>query len=188
MRNFYKSNVLLFAVCSLILILVAVDVYVFRQDAVMFWVSLPILLGVSGITLGKLLQIRQSEYWYFEQLSEEIQSTDSMSLIKFPLSICVVDSERSIIWSNDCFNETFYTPSEDQTSIDEVTDMPLELFGFEGREIRYGERWFRVYSAPHEFSVDKRIAEKNVFGADKDEQFEKITMLIFREDTDYKHL
>lgn len=188
MRNFYKSNVLLVAVCALIVILVGVDVYVFRQDALKFWVSLPIILGVSGLTLGKLLQIRQSEYWYFEQLSEEIRGTDSMSLIAFPLPICVVDSERSIIWSNDCFNSTFYTPSEDQTSIDEVTDMPVELFGSEGREIRYEGRWFRVFSAPHEFSVDKKITEKNVFGADKEEQFEKITMLIFREDTDYKQL
>lgn len=189
MRNFYKSNVLLVAVCALIVILVGVDVYVFRQDALKFWVTLPVILGVSGLTLGKLLQIRQSEYWYFEQLSEEIRGTDSMSLIAFPLPICVVDSERSIIWSNDCFNETFYTPSEDLTSIDEVTDMPVELFGAEGREIRYEDKWFRVFSTAHEFSVDKRITDKGVFGADKkEEQFEKITMLIFREDTDYKQL
>ncbi len=187
MRNFYKSNVLLAAVCSLILILVGVDIYVFRSDTVMFWVSLPVLLGVSGITLGKLLQIRQSEYWYFEQLSEEIRNTDSMSLVGFPLPICVVDSSRSVIWSNDCFTETFFTPNEDQSTIDEVTDIPLELFGSEGREIRYGDRWFRVYSAPHEFTVDKRISEK-VFSPDREDNFEKITMLIFRESTDYKRL
>ena len=188
MRNFYKSNVLLFAVCLLIVTLIGIDIYVFRHDAVMFWVSLPVLLGISGITLGKLLQIRQSEFWYFEQLSEEIRSTGSMSLIGFPLPICIVDEERSVIWSNECFNETFFKPNEDQTSIDEVTDMPLELFGTEGREIRFEERWFRVYSAPHEFSVDKKISEKQVFGADKAEQHGKITMLIFRENTDYKHL
>ena len=188
MRNFYKSNVLLAAVCMLIAILIGIDIYVFRHDMVMFWVSLPVLLGISGITLGKLLQIRQSEYWYFEQLSEEIRGTDSMSLIGFPLPICVVDAERSVIWSNDCFNETFFTPNEDQTSIDEVTDMPLELFGSEGREIRFEERWFRVYSTPHEFSVDKKITEKQVFGTDKADQYEKITMLIFRENTDYKRL
>ena len=188
MRNFYKSNVLLFAVCLLIVTLVGIDIYVFRHDAVMFWVSLPVLLGISGITLGKLLQIRQSEYWYFEQLSEEIRSTGSMSLIGFPLPICIVDADRSVIWSNDCFNETFFTPNEDQTSIDDVTDMPLELFGTEGREIRFEERWFRVYSKPHDFSVDRKISEKQVFGADKIERHEKITMLIFRENTDYKHL
>lgn len=188
MRNFYKSNVLLFAVCTLIVMLVGIDVYVFRNEALMFWVSLPILLGVSGITLGKLLQIRQSEYWYFEQLSEEIRGTDSMSLIGFPLPVCVVDADRSVIWSNDCFNQTFFTPSEDLTSIDNVTDMPLELFGAEGREIRFGEQWFRVYSVPHEFTFDKRISEKTVFGMEKPDQSGKITMLIFRENTDYKKL
>lgn len=184
MRNFYKSNVLLFAVCLLIVTLIGIDIYVFRHDAVMFWVSLPVLLGISGITLGKLLQIRQSEYWYFEQLAEEIRGTASMSLIGFPLPICIVDAERSVIWSNDCFNETFFTPNEDQTSIDDVTDMPLELFGTEGREIRFEDRWFRVYSKPHEFSIDRKISEKT----DKAEQYEKITMLIFRENTDYKQL
>lgn len=187
MRNFYKSNVLLAAVCALIVILVGVDIYVFRNDSVMFWVSLPILLGVSGITLGKLLQIRQSEYWYFEQLSAEIRNTDSMSLVGFPLPICVVDASRSVIWCNGCFTETFFDPDEDQSTIDEVTDMPLELFGAEGREIRYGDRWFRVYSAPHEFIVDKRITEK-VFGTEKDDNTERITMLIFRDNTDYKRL
>ncbi|MCI5579525.1 MAG: DHH family phosphoesterase [Oscillospiraceae bacterium] len=187
MRNFYKSNVLLAAVCTLIAILIGIDIYVFRHDAVMFWISLPILLGVSGITLGKLLQIRQSEYWYFEQLSEEIRGTDSMSLIGFPLPICVLDSDRFVIWSNDCFNETFFTPNEDQSSIDEVTDMPLELFGTEGREIRFGDRWFRVYSAPHEFVIDKKITDKQ-FINEKVNQTEKITMLIFRENTDYKLL
>lgn len=188
MRNFYKSNVLFAAVSVLVVMLVAVDVYVFRHDAVMFWVSLPILLGVSGITLGKLLQIRQSEYWYFDRLTEEIRSTDSMSLISFPLPICVVDSERSVIWSNDCFNGTFFTPSEDQTSIDDVTDMPLELFGSEGREIRFGGRWFRVYSSPHDFTVDKRLTERSAIGAEKSDLSERITLLIFREDTDYKLL
>ena len=186
MRNFYKSNVLLAAVCALIIILIGVDIYVFRHEPLIFWVMLPILLGVSGLALGKLLQIRQSEYWYFEQLSEEIRGTDSMSLISFPLPICVLDSDRSVIWSNDCFNETFFTPDEDRCSIDEVTDMPLELFGSEGREIRFGERWFRVYSSPHEFTVDSRITEKQLF--DKDDRVEKITMLVFRENTDYKHL
>ena len=188
MRNFYKSNVLLFAVCLLIVTLVGIDIYVFRHDAVMFWVSLPILLGISGITLGKLLQIRQSEYWYFEQLTEEIRSTGSMSLIGFPLPICIVDADRSVIWSNDCFHETFFTPGEEQSSIDEVTDMPLELFGSEGREIRFEDRWFRVYSAPHDFEVDKKIFEKQMFGGDKTEHRERITMLIFRENTDYKQL
>lgn len=188
MRNFYKSNALLVAVGVLVVILVGIDIYVFRSEPVVFWVSLPILLGVSGVALGKLMQIRQSEYWYFEQLSEEIRGTDSMSLISFPLPICVVDAERSVIWSNDCFNETFFTPDEDHTSIDEVTDMPLELFGSEGREVRYEERWFRVYSTPHEFAVDRRVVEKTVFSTDKQEQLERITMLIFRENTEYKQL
>lgn len=191
MKNFYKSNVLLAAIGTLIIMLIVIDVYVFRHEPLMFWVSLPILLGVSGLALGKLLQIRQSEYRYFEQLSEELRSTGSMSLIGFPLPICVVDEELSVIWSNDSFNGMFFTPNEDVSSINTVTDVPLELFGSDGREISYGDKWFRVYSVPHEFTVDGRIAGKPlIFGSDAPAEAvrEKITMLVFRDVTDFKTL
>ncbi len=189
MRNFYKSNILLGAVCALIIMLIAVDVYVFRSEPLLFWIMLPVMLGISALALGKLLQIRQSEYWYFDQLSREIRGTDSLSLIGFPLPIAVVDSGRSIIWSNDGFNEVFFLPNEDNSSIDPVTDMPLELFGSDGREIRYGDRWFRVYSVPHEFAVDEKIRKRLIFSKDSGSVLkDSITMLIFREITDYKKL
>ena len=189
MRNFYKSNILLGAVCALIIMLIAVDVYVFSSDPLLFWIMLPIMLGISALALGKLLQIRQSEYWYFDQLSREIRGTDSLSLIGFPLPIAVVDSGRSVIWSNDGFNEVFFLPNEDNSSIDPVTDMPLELFGSDGREIRYGDRWFRVYSVPHEFAVDEKIRKRLIFSKDSGSVLkDSITMLIFREITDYKKL
>ena len=179
------------AVSTLIAVLIFIDIYVFRYEPLMFWVSLPVLLCVSGLALGKLLQIRQSEYWYFEQLSQEIHSTDSMSMIGFPLPICVVDEALSVIWSNDCFNETFFVPSEDVSSINTVTDVPLELFGSDGREIKHNDSWYRVYSVPHEFTVDSRIAGKPLIfgGYDSSEaEKEKITMLIFRDVTEFKRL
>ena len=189
MRNFYKSNILLGAVCALIIMLITVDVFVFRNEPLTFWITLPILLGISALALGKLLQIRQSEYWYFDQLSREIRGTDSLSLIGFPLPIAVVDSGRSIIWSNDTFNDVFFLPNEDQSSIDPVTDMPLELFGSDGREIRYGDRWFRVYSVPHEFAIDEKIRKRLIFAKDNGVVLkDTITMLIFREITDFKKL
>lgn len=188
MRNFYKSNVLFLAVCALIVMLIGLDVYVFRNEALVFWVTLPLFLVVSGITLGKLLQIRQSEFWYFDRLAEKIRGMNSMTLVGFPLPICIVDAERSVIWSNECFNETFFTPEEDMTSIDGVTDMPLELFGAEGREIRFEEQWFRVYSVPYDFTFDKHSADKLPFVPEKTDRTECITMLIFRENTDYKQL
>lgn len=179
MRNFYKSNILLASICTLIIILIVIDVFVFRFEPLMFWISLPVLLGVSGITLGKLLQIRQSEYWYFEQMSQEIRDTVSVSMIIFPLPICVVDSDRCVIWSNDKFTNEFFTPIEDESSIDKITDVPVELFGEDGREIEYSGKWYRVHSVPHEFEVDERIAQN---------ESEKITMLIFRDITEFKSL
>lgn len=174
----------------MIVMLIVIDVYVFRHEPLMFWASLPVLLGVSGLALGKLLQIRQSEYWYFDRLSTEIRSTDSMSLIGFPLPVCIVDSEGSVIWSNECFNETFFVPSEDESSITAVTDVPLELFGSDGREISYSDSWFRVHSVVHDFVVDSKAAGKPlIFGTDDgDEVSERLTMVIFRDITPLRRL
>ncbi len=183
MRNYYRSNVLLIMMCALIVMLIGVDVYVFRSEPLMFWITLPVLLCVSGIALGKLFQIRQNEFWYFEQLSQEIRGTDSMSLVGFPLPICVVDEFGSIIWSNAEFNTVFFTPDEDRFSIDQITDMPHELFGSDGREIRFGDKWYRVYSVVHEYTVSERAAGKNAENPN-----ERITMLIFRDVTDLKTL
>lgn len=187
MRNFYKGNVLLAAVGALALAVILIDIYVFRNEPLIFWISLPILLGISGIAVGKLFQIRRNEYWYFEQLSDEIKGMQRSSLVNFPMPMAVVDSNRSVIWSNDCFNEAFFIPDEEQYSIDIVTEMPLALFGSEGREIRYEERWFRVYSEPYSFELDKKI--KQLFPSEQTEQEnETITMLLFRDITDFKKL
>ena len=183
MRNFYRSNFLLIMTSVLVVMLVGVDVFVFRSEPLLFWITLPLLLCVSGLVLGKLFQIRQSEFWYFEQLANEIRGTDSMSLVGFPLPICVVNEYGSIIWSNEEFSKAFFTPTEDEYSIDQVTDMPHELFGKEGRGIKYGDKWYRVYSVVHEYNVNEKAAGKNA----EDPQ-EKITMMIFRDVTDLKTL
>ncbi len=192
MRNFYKSNVLLLAVCALVIFLVGLDVYLFWDNMLMFWASFPLLLLVSGLTIGKLVQIRSSENWYFEQLINEIKGSDSMSLISFPLPVAIVDRDRNIIWSNLRFDECFYTPAEDDSSVDTVTEEPLELFGTEGREIEYDGRYYRVYSHEHRFFFDEGAGRKNfvLFGADAEDgaPSEKITMLIFKDITDFKLL
>ena len=147
------------------------------------------MLGVSGIALGKLFQIRQSEYWYFEQLSDDIKGMQRSSLVNFPMPMAIVDNNRSVIWSNDSFNDVFFIPSEEQCSIDDVTEMPLALFGAEGREIRFEDKWFRVDSEPYSFDIDKKIVNKPLFSSEQQEQEnETITMLIFRDITDFKKL
>ncbi|MGN0678941.1 MAG: DHH family phosphoesterase [Oscillospiraceae bacterium] len=185
MKNFYTSNALLAAICVLIAMLVGIDIYLFRSEPVIFWISLPFLLGLSGLTLGKLLQIRQSEYRYFERLSQEIRNANSVSLTKFPLPVCIVDGKRNVTWSNEKFNVAFFRPSEDNVSIDSVTDMPLELYGAEGRELRYGESWYRLYSVPHEYTLETKNFGKPT---GNEIEYQKMTILIFRDITDYKML
>ncbi len=185
MKNFYASNALLAAVCVLIALLIGIDIYLFRSEPVIFWISLPILLGVSGLTLGKLMQIRQSEYRYFERLTSELHNANSMSLTNFPLPVCIVDNKRNVTWSNEKFNVAFFMPSEDNVSIDSVTDMPLELYGAEGRELRYGESWYRLYSVTHGYTLEMKNFGK-LSGNEIENQ--TMTILIFRDITDYKML
>ncbi len=195
MRNFYKSNVLFGAVIALVMFLICLDVYMFRENAMLFWSSLPVLLLVSGLAIGKLVQIRNSENWYFEQLTNEIKGSDSMSLISFPLPVAIVDRDRCVIWSNKRFDESFYAPTKDESSIDLVTEEPLELFGTEGREIEYSGRYYRVYSHEHRFFFDEHRSSVKSFlpegrAADDEgaEHKEKITMLIFKDITDFRQL
>lgn len=199
MKNLYKSGVLFLSVAALVALLIVLDVYMYRYSPALFWVSFPLLVAVSGMTIGKLLQIRKSEFWYFEQLTNEIHASENMSMISFPLPLAVVDSEGCIVWSNDCFHESFYVPDKDESSIYVVTDYSLELFGSEGRVIQFEDRWYCVYSDRHEFVLadkkpmrtdGKRKAAELVDGGDVqgDEESESLTMLIFRDITDYHNL
>lgn len=198
MRNFYKSNVLFGAVVALVIFLIFLDIYIFKENSLLFWSSFPILLVVSGLAIGKLIQIRNSENWYFEKLTNEIKNSDSMSLINFPLPVAIVDKDRCVIWSNRRFDECFYTPTKDESSIDMVTEEPLELFGKEGREIEYNGRYYRVYSHEHRFIFDIRASGRSSFllenpdfdDCDEDGESgkEKITMMIFKDITDFRQL
>lgn len=178
---------MLIAVGLLVAILILMDIYMFRSEPLMFWLSLPVLLTVSGLTLGKLFQIRQNEHWYFDQMTGEIRSADSLSLIQFPLPVCVVDDNGSIIWSNKEFDAAFFVPNEDESFIDDVTNMPAELFGADGREIQYKDKWFRVHSVVREFAVNEKAVGR-YSGRHTIQERDKITMLIFRDVTDYKML
>lgn len=192
----YKSSALFLAVSSLVVLLISLDIFIYRYNQTAFWITFPLLLVASGLAVGKLIQIRQSEYWYFEQMAREIRGSDSMSMISFPLPVAVVDENRCIIWSNDSFNSSFYVPDKDESSIDVVTEEPLELFGREGRVIEYNGRWYRVYTDRHEFRLTERRMRNGrrpvielVSANDTELSGEDcITMVIFKDITQFHQL
>lgn len=197
MGKFYKSNTLLASICVLIIMLIAIDVYVFRSEPLIFWISLPVLLGVSGLALGKLFQIRQSEYVYFEQLSKETDKEGSMWQSGFPLPACIVNSDGNIIRSNGLFDELFFRPNEENFSINDIIEnKSVDLFNSEGRDILYHVKdkdgndtgtkmWFKVYSVIRKEDVNDRTLSINAFpkkGSDRNR------VLIFRDITEFKLL
>lgn len=188
MKNLYKSGVLLFAVGALVIILITLDFYLFGDNPLAFWVTFPILLGASALAVGKLIQIRSSELWYFEQINDAIRSSDSMTLVSFPLPVAVVDENDCIMWWNDCFEKSFFIPDEDVNTLDLITDKPIELLA--GRQIEYNDRWFRVYTDRHKFTlVDNRVTMLGRSSENHERDVEsRLTVLVFEEITDYKQL
>ena len=187
MKNFYKSNILLAAVGALVVCLLTLDAILFREEPLIFWTSLPILLLVSGLTIGKLIQIRRNEYCYFEQLNDTIDSSNRVALCSFPLPVALVNDNRLIVWSNESFRECFYEPNEEENSLDHVTDEPVEMFIGEGREIVFEGRSYRVYARAPQFTPDE-VTNDTKKTSQIPENVDHITMLFFEDITDFKGL
>lgn len=186
MKNFYKSNILLALVGALIVCLLILDGMLFADEPYLFWLSLPMLLLVSGLAVGKLMQIRRNEYCYFEQLNGTIDSSNRVALCSFPLPVALVNENRIIVWCNERFNECFYKPDEDDNLLDFVTEEPMEMFIGEGREIEYEGRHYRVYARVPQFTPDENENMKK--GVEVLESINQITMLFFEDITDFKGL
>jgi len=186
LKNFYKSNILLALVGALIVCLLILDGMLFADEPYLFWLSLPILLLISGLAVGKLMQIRRNEYCYFEQLNGTIDSSNRVALCSFPLPVALVNENRVIVWCNERFNECFYKPDEDDNLLDFVTEEPMEMFIGEGREIEYEGRHYRVYARVPQFTPDENENAKK--GAEVLESINQITMLFFEDITDFKGL
>lgn len=186
MRNFYKSNILLALVGALIVCLLILDGMLFADEPYLFWLSLPVLLLISGLCIGKLMQIRRNEYCYFEQLNATIDSSNRVALCSFPLPVALVNENRIIVWCNESFNTCFYKPDEDDNSLDFVTDEPVEMFIGEGREIEYEGRNYRVYARVPQFTPDE--SENARKGVEVLDSINRITMLFFEDITDFKGL
>lgn len=186
MRNFYKSNILLALVGTLIACLLILDGMLFANEPYLFWLSLPVLLLVSGLCVGKLIQIRRNEYCYFEQLNTAIDSSNRVALCSFPLPVALVNDNRIIVWCNESFTACFFKPDEDENSLDFVTDEPVEMFIGEGREIEYEGRIYRVYARIPQFTPDE--SENADIGAETPDSINRITMLFFEDITDFKGL
>lgn len=185
MKNLYKSNTLLILIAVLAVCLLTLDAFLFRNEPLAFWLTLPVLLLISGLTIGKLIQIRRSEYQYFEQLNEAIDSSNRVALCSFPLPVALVNYNRLIVWSNERFNESFFKPTEEENSLDGVTDDPVEMFIGEGREIEYHGRNYRVYARIPQFTPDEREGGE---ASEQRESTDHITMLFFSDITEHKQL
>ena len=92
------------------------------------------------------------------------------------------------MWWNDCFEKSFFIPDEDVNTLDLITDKPIELLA--GRQIEYNDRWFRVYTDRHKFTlVDNRVTMLGRSSDSRERDVEsRLTVLVFEEITDYKQL
>ncbi|MGN0649228.1 MAG: DHH family phosphoesterase [Oscillospiraceae bacterium] len=187
MKNNYRSTALLFSVVAMVICLLVLDAFLFADNPLYFWISFPPLVLVSGLTIGKMIQIRNSEYRYFATLSESINSANRMALRSFPLPVAIVNDDRRIIWRNELFTEAFFPTGEEHASIDEITQQPLDMFAAgTGFVIEYNGSYYRVYARapqPHENEI---ISEESGIPEAKDG--DNLTILFFRDITDFRQL
>lgn len=188
MKNFYRSNILLALVLALVICLVAMDIVLFSDQPGNFWISLPLLILVSGLTVGKLLQIRLNEYAYYDRLDKSIDNANHKALMSFPLPVALVNDERRILWCNDGFTNAFFRPSEDESSIDVLTTEHLSLFAGDGREIRINGRWYRVTAREVVYPADTKDSSRRLIQTTAIDSANKVNILFFTDITGYKSL
>lgn len=187
LKNSYRSNALLFSVVAMVICLLVLDAFLFADNALYFWITFPPLVLVSGLTIGKLIQIRHSEYRYFDKLTESVKSANRMALRSFPLPVAIVDQKRRIIWRNELFTEAFFPTGEEHDSLYEITDQSIEMFeSSTGAPIEYNGSYYRVYGRspqPHEGEI---ISEEN--GIPEAKAGDNLTILFFKDITELRQL
>lgn len=187
MKNLYRSYALLFSVVALVVCLLVLDAFLFADNSLYFWISFPPLVLVSGLTIGKLIQIRHTEYRYFDSLTESIDGTNRIALRSFPLPVAIVNESRRIIWRNELFTEAFFPTGEENDCIDEITEQPLDMFAAStGFVIEYNGSYYRVYSRTPQLNSGEELSEES--GIPEVKNSENLTMLFFRDITDFRQL
>lgn len=188
MKNMYRNNVLLAAVSSLVVCLLVLDVALFRNDGRLFWLTFPLLLIVGGLAIGKLIQIRVNEYAYYDRLDKSIDNANHMALVSFPLPVALVTDDRRIIWCNDSFTTTFFRPTDDESSIDRITEEPFSMLVGEGREIQKNGRWYRVTCRDTVYNPDEKGSRRRMVKPEYVDSANKVNILFFSDITGYKSL
>ena len=179
MKNMYRNNVLLAAVSSLVVCLLVLDVALFRNDGRLFWLTFPLLLIVGGLAIGKLIQIRVNEYAYYDRLDKSIDNANHMALVSFPLPVALVTDDRRIIWCNDSFTTTFFRPTDDESSIDRITEEPFSMLVGEGREIQKNGRWYRVTCRDTVYNPDEKGSRRRMVKPEYVDSANKVNILFF---------
>lgn len=188
MKNFYRSNVLLASVLALVACLLVMDAALFADTPSMFWLTFPLLILVSGLAVGKLLQIRLNEYAYYDRLDKSIDNANHKALMSFPLPVALVNDERRILWCNDVFSTAFFRPGEDESSIDAITTEPFSMLVGEGREIKINGRWYRVSAREIVYTSEGDDSSRRLIQTAEIDTANKVNILFFSDITGFKSL
>ena len=188
MKNFYRSNVLLASVFALVICLIIMDITLFADDPSLFWLTFPVLLLVSGLAIGKLIQIRLNEYAYYDRLDKSIDNANHKALMSFPLPVALVNDERRILWCNDGFTTAFFRPSEDESSIDVLTAEPFSMLVGDGREVKINGRWYRVTAREIVYTSDENDSSRRLIQTAEIDEANKVNILFFNDITGFKSL
>ena len=146
MKNLYRDRGFIISIALLITGLFSLIGYIYTVSQKVFWVILPIGVGIGIFAVGKLIQVTRSTFQYYKYMDYNIDATHSVSLYNFPNAVAVVDKERNIVWNNAIFAKNFFEVDAYTNGLDYITKESLDSLLKNGvQEICYGGRFYDIH-------------------------------------------
>ena len=146
MKNLYRDRGFIISIALLITGLFSLIGYIYTVSQKVFWVILPIGVGIGIFAVGKLIQVTRSTFQYYKYMDYNIDATHRVSLYNFPNAVAVVDKERNIVWNNAIFAKNFFEVDAYTNGLDYITKESLDSLLKNGvQEICYGARFYDIH-------------------------------------------
>ena len=129
---------------------------------------LRLLLCLSAVAIGKLIQVTRKTFQYYARIDDELESKMHMSVHSFPMSAVIIDSAGRIVWTNGKFTKEFPDCCEYGMELSDITDIPpADFFTDDGITVRYNDSVYKVFA---------RIPDED--------EAKELTLLFFKNITD----
>lgn len=127
----------------------------------LFYFEFPIAILAIAFGVVRLIMARTSSRKFLEYISGKLGATSADELIKFPVSVAILDGNLKFIWSNELFHNNVMGGKDvfGLSASDIFTGFDIEkAFLPEGNTITYGDKTYSLFAASSEHDGEKLTA------------------------------